>query len=146
MKRSGFPALVLAASMIVAAAASAPALSQDLSLYQKFGEKPGIDRIAADVTDRWVADPRIGETFDNINLDRFKRLLADQFCELVGGPCKYTGRDMYQSHKGLHLNAAEFNALAEDLQYTMEKFGIPYWAQNRLMVLLAPMAHDIVIR
>jgi len=76
MKRSGLRALWLAAAVIAGAAGGRPALAEDVSLYQKFGEKPGIDRIAADVTDRWVADPRIGETFDNINLDRFKRLLA----------------------------------------------------------------------
>jgi hemoglobin len=145
MTRSIIPALFIGA-MLIAAPCGHAALAQDLSLYQKFGEKEGIVKIANDVTDRWVADPRIGQTFDDINLDRFKRLLADQFCELVGGPCKYTGRDMYQSHKGLHLNTAEFNALAEDLEYTMEKFGIPYWAQNRLMALLAPMQHDVVTR
>jgi hemoglobin len=122
------------------------AKAQDLTLYQKFGEKDGITKLAANVTDRWVADPRIGQTFDDINLDRFKRLLSDQFCELVGGPCKYTGRNMYQSHKGLHLNTAEFNALAEDLYVSMDELDIPYWAQNRLMALLAPMEHDIVTR
>jgi hemoglobin len=142
MTGSKFRALLVVASLVY----GHQAVAQDLSLYQKFGEKEGIVKIVADVTDRWVADPRIGDTFDDINLDRFKRLLADQLCELVGGPCKYTGRDMYQSHKGLHLNTAEFTALAEDLYLSMDKFDVPYWAQNRLMALLAPMQHDVVTR
>ena len=53
---------------------------------------------------------------------------------------------MAASHKGLHLNQAKFNAVAEDLQTAMEQAGIPYWTQNRLMALLAPMQRDIVTR
>lgn len=142
MARAGSLALLAGALFLAIGVGPAPAQS----VFERFGGKEGIDRIVADVTDRWVADPRIGQTFDDVNLDRFKRLLSDQFCELLGGPCKYTGRNMYQSHKGLHLNAAEFNALAEDLQDTMDKFDIPFWTQNQLMVLLAPMANDIITR
>ena len=123
-----------------------PALAQDSELYRQFGGKEGLVKLVDDTTDRWVKDPRIGDTFNDINLVRFKALLVDQFCELVGGPCKYKGRDMYKSHKGLHLNEAEFDALAEDLQYSMEKFDISESAQYKLLAMLAPMERDIVTR
>ena len=118
----------------------------DDALYRDFGGRERIAKIVDDATDRWVKDPRIGSTFDNLNLDRFKKLLTDQLCELTGGPCQYKGRDMYKSHKGLHLNVGEFNALVEGLQFAMDDYEIPFWTQNRLLVLLAPMEHDIVTR
>jgi len=126
--------------------AALPAFAQDSELYRQFGGREGLVRLVDDVTDRWVKDPRIGDTFNDLNLTRFKNLLTDQFCELVGGPCQYKGRDMFKSHKGLHLNEAEFDALAEDLQYSMEKFDVPESAQYRLLAMLAPMERDIVTR
>jgi len=42
------------------------------------------------------------------------------------------------------VTRAKFNAVAEDLQTAMERTGLPYWTQNRLMALLAPMQRDIV--
>ncbi len=127
-------------------AALGPAARADDLLYRGFGERDGIARIVDDATARWVADDRIKDTFDDINLDRFKRQLTDQLCELLGGPCHYKGRDMYHAHKGLHLDNAQFNALVEDLQSAMDASGIPFRTQNRLLVILAPMQHDVVTR
>ena len=62
-----------------------------------------------------LVDERINFTFAETDLDKFKGLLYDQICELAGGPCKYTGRDMIESHKKLNTTNEQFNALAEDL-------------------------------
>ena len=53
---------------------------------------------------------------------------------------------MAAAHQGLDLSRAKFNAVAEDLQTAMRQIGIPYWTQNRLMALLAPMQRDIVTK
>lgn len=137
--------LLVVAAFIVAGFYGQSAVADD-SLYRAFGGRDNLAKIVDDATDRWVADERIKDTFDNINLVRFKNLLVDQLCELTGGPCQYKGRDMYKSHKGLHLNVAEFNALVEGLQLAMEKYDIPFWTQNKLLVLLAPMERDVVTR
>jgi hemoglobin len=141
-------AILFAAALIVSAGAvswGATARADD-SLYRDFGEREGLVKIIDDATGRWVGDERIKDTFDNINLVRFKRLLVDQLCELTGGPCHYKGRDMYHAHKGLALNNAQFNALVEDLQLAMDTYGIPFRTQNRLLAMLAPMQRDVVTR
>lgn len=137
--------LPLIAGLAITLFAIQPAKCDD-ELYRAFGGKEHIAKIVDDATDRWVNDPRIGPTFDNLNLVRFKALLTDQLCELTGGPCRYKGRDMYRSHKGLHLNVGEFNALVEGLQFAMDDYQIPFWTQNRLLAILAPMERDIVTR
>jgi hemoglobin len=53
---------------------------------------------------------------------------------------------MSQAHKGLHLTNADFNALVEDLQSGMDKAGVPFATQNRLLARLAPMHRDVVTR
>ena len=71
-------------------------------------------------------------------------LLAEQFCQLSGGPCKYSGRDMKTTHEGMNITNAQFNALAEDLQTAMDRQGIASRVQNKLIAKLAPMQHEVV--
>jgi hemoglobin len=91
-----------------------------------------------------VADDRLNFTFADADMGKFKKLLFEQLCELSGGPCRYTGRDMRTSHAKLKLRTAEFNALAEDLYIALGKAGVAYRQQNRLMALLAPLQRQIV--
>jgi hemoglobin len=116
----------------------------DSTLYEDLGGKEGLTKIVQYSVDNYMADPRIRDDLDNINLDRLRSRFFDQFCELTGGPCKYTGRDMAATHKGLHLTVAKFNAVVEDLQDAMDKVGISSRTQNRFLALLAPMKSAVV--
>lgn len=114
------------------------------SVYDAFHGKDGIARIMDDFVPRIVADPRIGAHFKDVNLDRLKLMLTVQVCYITGGPCKYEGRDMAEVHEGLGLTNADFNALAEDLQISMDREKVGFAAQNRLLAKLAPMQRVIV--
>ena len=133
--------IALAMLLVLGTAAQA-----DDTLYQDMGGVDAIKKIASDTTDNFLADPRIKETFDNTNMDRFRILLGEQFCNVAGGPCQYTGRNMTETHKGLHLTNMDFNAVVEDLQKAMDKNGIAFATQNRFLARLAPMQHDIVTK
>ena len=145
MKLSADLKLFLIALLLAAGLLGAHVSAAD-SLYQDLGERANIVKFVDTATDEWLADDRIKDTFDNLNIERFKGRLVDQICEITGGPCKYKGRNMYLSHKGLHLDTAQFNALVEGLQDGMDRAGVPFRTQNRLLVLLAPMKRDIVTR
>jgi hemoglobin len=116
------------------------------TLFQDMGGKDVLQRVANDTADNFLADPRIKDTFDNTNMDRFKVLLGEQFCQVAGGDCTYHGRTMKETHKGLHLTNADFNAVVEDLQKAMDQEGISFPTQNRFLARLAPMQHDIVTK
>ena len=118
----------------------------DKTLYEAMGGETVLRSAVAHFADNVVADDRINFTFAEANMDKFRQLLFEQFCNLSGGPCKYTGRDMRTSHLKLHINNAEFNALAEDLYIGLGQAGVPYRLQNKLMALLAPMQHEIVTK
>ena len=51
---------------------------------------------------------------------------------------------MKLAHKEMDINKANFNGLVEVLQKSMDKRGIPFSAQNRMLALLAPMHRDII--
>ncbi len=118
----------------------------DTQVFDAFHGKAGIDRIVDDLVARIVVDPRIAEVFKATDLVRLRRTLKEQVCYVLGGPCAYTGRDMRAAHKDQGLQNADFNALVENLQKAMDKEGVPFRAQNRLLAKLAPMQRDTVER
>ena len=139
-----FAKFAFAASISLAALASTA--RADDTLWQDMGGVDAIKKIASDTTDNFLADPRIKATFDNTNMDRFEKLLSEQFCVVAGGPCEYKGRSMKDAHKALGLDNADFNAVVEDLQDALDKAGVPFATQNRFLARLAPMQHDIVTK
>jgi hemoglobin len=145
MNRFVLISLSLAAVMLGVSFGRA-ARADDGSLYHDLGEEPGITRIVDFAIEQYVTDPRVKDQFDNINFDWLKPRLVQMFCEYSGGPCHYKGRDMRSSHVGLHIGTAEFNAFVEDLQIAMDKAGIAFSTQNRLLAIFAPMYHDVVTR
>ena len=133
----------LLTAWLLAVLAVQPARAAD-TLYDSLGGQPGVEQIARNAVAIYLTDPRIREDFDNINPDRIRTRLAEQICQLAAGPCTYHGRSMKDAHAGLQLTDAKFNAVAEGMQVAMKQAGVPYWTQNRLMALIAPMHRDIV--
>ena len=136
--------LIFGLSLFMAASmAFCPALAADRTLYDDLGGQSGIDAIVSDLFVLVLADDRIAHTFDNSNVPRVEKLIAEQICELSDGPCTYSGMSMAKSHRGLDLNMMHFNALVDDLQRAMRQQNIPNRTQNRLLALLAPMKPDV---
>ena len=113
------------------------------SLYQQLGEREGIANVVEDLLYLIVEDERINQQFKGMDVAQFHRNLTDQLCELSGGPCSYTGREMRELHSDMDITDTQFNALAENLILAMEQNDIPTGAQNRLIKQLLPLYPDI---
>ena len=83
-------------------------------------------------------------SFDGVDIQRVKTLLAEQICELAGGGCKYSGDSMRDVHGGLGITQAEFYDLVQVLRDSMVRHGIGLRERNELLGLLAPMKREIV--
>lgn len=114
------------------------------AVYQGLGGKAGIQQIVVDFIPLIQSDERIKSFFEKTDTAKLTMLLTEQFCQLTGGPCEYSGRDMKTTHEGMGIGIAQFNALAEDLQVAMEKNHIATSVQNKLIARLAPMQRAIV--
>jgi hemoglobin len=114
------------------------------SLYEQLGGQGGIATLTDELITIFATDLRVAPTFANTDMKRFRAKFNEQICELSGGPCKYSGDSMADSHTGLNISHAQFNAVVEDLQLAMDRLAIPEAAQNRLLKLLAPMREDII--
>lgn len=132
-----------ALAFMLTAFTSASAHAEDNALYRQFGEKEGLVRIVDDMYATVIVDPRTAPYFENAPIRRIKTKLVEQLCVLLDGPCVYTGRPMKRTHEGQNIDRAAFNALVEDLQAAMDKNGVPFHAQNKLLAKLAPMYRDV---
>ena len=142
MKRLFFA--VIAFVLLAACASKTLAPPTNDSLYQALGQKPGINRIVEGMLLIVVKDPRIGAHFRNVDPLMLRDKLVEKFCVEAGGPCKYTGVDMAEAHKGQHIDPSEFNALVEDLIKSMDSQKVPVPVQNRLLARLAAQRGEII--
>lgn len=116
------------------------------TLYQRLGGEAGVEQIVDGVLYGIEHDQSIVHHFSDTDIPRFRRLLIEQFCELSGGPCKYTGASMQESHTGYQITQAHFDALVNHLITAMQQQNIAIEAQNEFLAMLAPMYKDVVYR
>jgi hemoglobin len=136
-------ALMLCIGSFGAAAQTAAPPSDD-ALYRAFGEQSGLVKLMDDFMRRLLVDPRMNRFFKDVNQQQVKDQLVVQICELTGGPCKLKGPGMRQVHNNIDITRADFNALVEVLQQSMDAQGIAFGDQNRLLAKLAPMHREII--
>lgn len=115
-------------------------------LYQQLGSTSGIEKIVDGLLVEIEQDAQIVHHFRDTDIARFRKLLIEQLCELSGGPCKYTGATMQESHTGFMITQADFDNLVRHLMKVMTAQQISLSAQNQLLGLLAPMYGDVVYR
>jgi len=114
------------------------------SLYERLGGMEPIVAVVEDFRDRVAADARINQKFARTDLARLRKMLIDQVCEVAGGPCTYTGRNMKDAHAGMKVTSGEFDALVEDLVATLNHFKVGKTEQAEILGVLGPLKGDIV--
>jgi hemoglobin len=120
------------------------------SLYERLG---GVYRIAAivdDFIDRITADPRLNANprlkaaSQRDSAAGFKYLVTEMLCWATGGPQKYTGRSMADSHRHLNVNEAEWNYFIDDFRQSLDKYEIPSAEQQELVDLFERSRTEVV--
>ena len=142
LRRLAFP-LALAAALLLGACQQM-GMTPQKSLYDRLGGREAITAVVDDFVANVAADNRINGFFAKTNIPRLKANLVDQICQATGGPCTYTGRDMKTAHKGMGITDANFNALVEDLQKSLNKFKVPEKEQGELLGILGSLKPQIV--
>ena len=137
MKKLIFPVMI----MIVLAGS---AFAQTKSLYERLGGQPAIEAVVKDFAGNVLADAKVNKKFAKSNAPRLVKNLTDFVCSATGGPCKYDGLSMKESHKNMAVTTGEFNALVADLVKTLDKFKVPAKERGELLAALGPLAGDIV--
>ena len=114
------------------------------SLYERLGGTEGIEKIASDLVDIHVANPRIAPRYANSDLDKVKHGAATFFISGTGGPNVYEGKDMLATHRGMNIDAGEFLAVLDDALEALEKNNIGQREKEEVLYVFYSMKSDIV--
>ena len=145
--RTLLPSLALALSLATLLSASAQDGTMKKSLYERLGGYNAVAAVVDDFVGRLVADKQFERFFAGHSTDSKKRIrqhIVDQFCAAAGGPCIYTGRTMKDSHVGLNISEADWDAAAKHLVATLDKFKVAEPEKKDLLAFVTTLKADIV--
>jgi len=121
------------------------------SLYDRLGGVYNIATVVDDFIDRIMVDPRLNanplvdEAHHRVPPAGFKYLVTEMVCWATGGPQKYTGKSMVDSHAQLKITSTEWEAFLDDFQQTLDKFKVPAEEQVELKAIVNSTRSDIVV-
>ena len=120
------------------------------SLYERLGGVYAIAAVVDDFIDRVMDDPRlnanpkVNEAHHRVSRAGFKYLVTEQVCAAAGGPQRYTGKSMSESHAHLGITDREWQAFLDDFRQTLDKFQVPEAECAELFAIVDSPKKDIV--
>ena len=125
-------------------------MADQSSLYERLGGVYAIAAVVDDFIDRIMVDPRLNanpkvdEAHHRVSKAGFKYLVTEQVCWAAGGPQKYTGRSMSDSHAELDITEGEWQSFLDDLRQTFDTFQVPAAERAELLAIVESTKSDIV--
>ncbi|MCC6697259.1 MAG: group 1 truncated hemoglobin [Candidatus Hydrogenedentes bacterium] len=135
-----------------ASVASAQQLGARKSLYDRLGGLKGITVVVDDFIERLVANEELNK---NPAIDAGRKIspvpylkfqVSQMVCEVTGGPCKYTGKAMMESHRHLNISENEWSVMANEFKKSLDRFKVPAVEQKELFDIVGTTKADIVVR
>ena len=114
------------------------------SLYERLGGTAGITRLAGDLVDLHIANPRIAPRFHDLERDELVNGAATFMITGTGGPAVYEGEDMLATHRGMNIGPAEFIAVLDDALQALAKNGVAQREQEEVLFILYSMRAEVM--
>ena len=121
-----------------------------MSLYERLGGVYAVAAVVDDFIDRIMvnpllnANPKVDEAHHKVSKAGFKYLVTEMVCWGTGGPQRYTGKTMKESHADLAITEGEWQVFLKDFQDTLDKFQVPPAEQRELFAIVESTKADIV--
>ncbi len=122
------------------------------SLHDRLGGLKGITAVVDDFINRLVANkelnrnPAIDAGRKSSPAPYLKFQVSQMVCAATGGPCKYTGKAMAESHVHLNISEKEWGVMAGEFKKSLDKFKVPAAEQKELFEIVGTTKADIVAR
>lgn len=120
----------------------------DSSLYARMGGDEVIAPMASEFIDWIVIDDRLkrlfGTHYTEAQFKAIRRHVVEFLCQITGGPCVYTGRDMKTTHRGLGITDDDWVTAADLLTAALDKYRVPAPEQVEFMRIVTSLKGDIV--
>jgi hemoglobin len=120
------------------------------SLYDRLGGANAIAMVVDRFSDEVVKNPKL-----NVNpalkqwnktgqLPGLKFMRTLWICHATGGPFDYTGKDMREAHKDLHLTSAEFDEVGAEIGRALDFYKVPAREKNEVLAAIVARKAEVV--
>lgn len=121
------------------------------SLYDRLGGLYPVSAVVDDFIERVYvnamlnANPAIANARSALRKPGLKVHVATLVCQVTGGPCKYVGKGMKDSHSTFRISEKEWGAAVVDFRASLDKFKVPAAEQRELVAIFESTKADIVV-
>lgn len=133
-----------------------PSAAQDTppespSLYDRLGGLMPISVVVSDFIDVLVPDPLLNENpaidaaRHRVPAAYLKYHVTAMVCQATGGPCRYHGRGMKESHVHLNITEREWDRMIVLFKEVLAKHGVPERETQELLDIVDSTKADIVM-
>jgi truncated hemoglobin YjbI len=117
-----------------------------VSIYEQLGGVPTIDIAVEKFYEKVLSDPDLIEFFQGVSIDGLKKHQKNFFALAMGGPNKYTGKDMRKAHEHLKLSDKHFNLVGKHLADTLTELGASKSQISAILDVVEGTRNDVLNR
>jgi hemoglobin len=121
------------------------------TLYDRLGGLYPVSAVVDDFIERVYvngtlnANAAIANARSALRKPGLKVHVATLVCQATGGPCKYVGKGMRESHTTFRISEKEWAAALVDFRASLDKFKVPAAEQRELVAIFESTKADIVL-
>ena len=120
------------------------------SLYDRIGGVNAISMVVDRFSDEVVKNPKL-----NVNpalkkwnqsgkLPGLKFMRTLWLCQVAGGPFQYTGKDLHEAHKHLHITSEEFDEVGAEIARALDYFHVPEREKQEVLAAIVANKPEVV--
>jgi hemoglobin len=120
------------------------------SLYERIGGVNAIAMVVDRFSDEVVKNPKLNvnpalrEWNESGQLPGLKFMRTLWLCQAAGGPFDYTGKEMGEAHKGLHITSDEFDEVGAEIARALDHFNVPEREKQEVSAAIVARKDEVV--
>lgn len=120
------------------------------SLYERIGSVNAIAMVVDLFSDQIVKNPKLNvnpalkEWNETGQLPGLKFMRTLWLCQAAGGPFKYTGKEMGEAHRDLHLTSEEFDEVGAEIAGVLDHFKVPEREKQEVLAAIVSKKAEVI--
>ena len=122
----------------------------ELSPYERVGGVNAnamvIDRFSDEIVKnpKLNVNPQLKQWNGSGQLPGLKFMRTLWLCNAAGGPFDYTGKDLSQAHKDLHITPDEFDEVGAEIANALDHVGVPEREKQEVLAAIVARKAEVV--
>lgn len=114
------------------------------TLYDQLGGESAISAVVDAFYVKVMEDPLVNGFFKNTDMKKQRQHQTNFMMFAFGGPKKYSGRTLRESHKNMGLKEDHFNAIVNHLSSTLKDFKVSDDLIDQVVTVVGTTKDDIL--